>query len=144
MLALYHQFGAFSKQLYDDLYETKPMTLTLADVAANPARFTYQVDLDPAGHLVVRPLEAGDVDGLTAFLQDLSPPTRRFATFPSYDQATAQEMCDAINRYDKLRFVVEQAATGMIVALFEFGLELVVYELQRYAGYGITLNTLRT
>lgn len=144
MLALYHQFGAFSKQLPDDLRESKPMTLTLADVAAHPTHFAYPLELPPADRLLLRPLEASDVDALAAFLQALSPPTRRFATFPGYDKETAQELCDAINRYDKLRFVVEEVALAKIVALFEFSLDLPPYDVQRYASYGAALDAART
>ena len=118
--------------------------LTLAEVAAHPELVTYTVDgaVAPgsAGDCVLRPLLPGDVDGLAVFLAALSPQTRRFSTFASYDRAMAAELCDAINRYDKLRFVVELPTTKLIVGLIEFSFDLPAGDRQRYAAHGVPLD----
>ena len=115
-------------------------TLTLAQVAQRPQTVTYSVVTRSAGHLILRPLEAQDVDALAAFLMGLSPETRYFSTFASYDLAMAQAMCDAINRYDKLRFVVESSANSTIIGLMEFSLDIPKGDLRRYAEYGVPLD----
>src|SRR5687767_4071961 len=81
--------------------------LTLGDVFEHPERATYWIDEHELGRILLRPLQPDDVDALGEFLLALSPTTRRFSTFVSYDHAMAQALCDAINRYDKLRFVAE-------------------------------------
>lgn len=88
---------------------------------------------------MLRPLEGGDVELLARFLEGLSPITRAFSTFDSYDGAAAQALCDAINRYDKLRFVVENVA-GQIVGLFEFSFGIPEGDVQRYQRYGMALD----
>lgn len=118
--------------------------LTLAEVAAHPELAAYALDSAVAsgsvGDCVLRPLLPGDVDGLAEFLAVLSPATRRFSTFVSYDRAMAAELCDSINRYDKLRFVVELPATKLLVGLIEFSFDLPMGDLQRYAAYGVPLD----
>lgn len=49
-------------------------------------------------------------------------------------------MCDAINRYDKLRLVVETPTRQRIVGLLEFSMAITEGDQARFAGYGITLD----
>ena len=114
--------------------------LTLAQVAQRPLIVTYSVATRTAGNLVLRPLGAEDVDALAAFLMRLSPETRHFSIFNSYDHIMAQALCDAINRYDKLRFVVERASPPAIIGLMEFSLDIPEGDLRRYAEYGVPLD----
>ena len=116
------------------------MPLTLAAVAADPASVTFADSTRTGEAVALRPLLPGDVSALAMFLASLSPQTRHFSLFPSYDQVTAQALCDAINRYDKLRFVVEIAATGAIVGLLEFSFDIPAGDMARYAGYGVPLD----
>lgn len=113
--------------------------LTLASVADNPQPVTYSIVDNADETYTLRPLVAGDVAALMTFLQNLSAETRRFSTFGSYDRAMAQELCEAIAKYDKLRFVVEHPSDG-IVGLLEFSFAIVASDRQRYVANGITLQ----
>jgi RimJ/RimL family protein N-acetyltransferase len=116
--------------------------LTLAYVAANPGEVTWQITLPSGEPVVLRPLASGDARPLGAFLEGLSPQTRHFWYMDSYDLDQAQALCDAIARYDKLRFVVQTRAgqTDAIIGLMEFSFDLTDGDLQRYAEYGIDLR----
>ena len=113
--------------------------LTLADIAARPGDYDHVVMLSSGDRLTFRPLLPDDDLRLAEFLAALSPQTRAFSTFPSYDLATAREMCTAIARYDKLRFVA--TTSERIVALFELSFDLTADDLVRYHSYGIPLDT---
>jgi RimJ/RimL family protein N-acetyltransferase len=115
--------------------------LTLARVAAQPSLLTWQVALPSGEPVVLRPLMSGDAPALAAFLAGLSPQTRHFWHLNSYDLAQAQALCDAIARYDKLRFVVERSRDqgAGIIGLMEFSFDLTDGDQRRYAGYGIEL-----
>ncbi len=118
----------------------QPTRLTLAAVAADPARATF-MDATRAGEQVcLRPLRPDDVDALARFLGGLSPQTRHFSIFPSYDRATARVLCDAINRFDKLRLVVEVIPAQTIVGLIEFSFDIPAGDMARYAAYGVALD----
>ncbi len=114
--------------------------LTLSAVAENPAIITESITTAGGEPLMLRPLEPSDLHRLAAFLAALSPETRRLFTCPGYDLRAAQEMCDAINRYDKLRLVVEAPGTQRIVGLLEFSMAITDGDQARFAGYGITLD----
>lgn len=122
----------------NSLHQARP--LTLADVATHPGEFTFDVTLFPGERLTFRPLLPDDDLRLAEFLTGLFPQTRAFSTFPSYDLATAQEMCTAIARYDKLRMVA--TAAKHIVALLELSFDLTDNDLARYQSYGIPLAPL--
>lgn len=115
-------------------------TLTLEEVFQHPERATYWIDGHDAGRILLRPLQHDDVDALGAFLHGMSPVTRRFSFFASYDRAMAQALCDAINRYDKLRFVAELPDSKEIIGLFEFSFDLPEGDLHRYALHGVPLD----
>jgi len=111
--------------------------LTLHAVAAKPELATTTLTLAWGESVVFRPLVPKDVAGLADFLSDLSPRTREFFTSSGHDLAAAQELCDAIARYDKLRLVA--VVGGRIVALMEFSFAIVERDRDRYHGYGIRL-----
>jgi GNAT superfamily N-acetyltransferase len=117
-----------------------PMNLSLSKVFAQPNLATHAIDLPTHGSALLRPLQASDVDELATFLEGLSPATRRFSTFPSYDLAAAQELCEAINRYDKLQLIVELVPAGRIIGLFEFSFDLPEHDQQRYRQQGVPLD----
>ena len=116
------------------------MNLTLLEVFTHPHLVTYRAELPTLGAAVLRPLQADDVDKLTLFLEGLSFSTRRFSLFPSYDRVTAQALCEAINRYDKLRFVVEILASEEVIGLFEFSFDIPEGDALRYAQQGVDLD----
>jgi diamine N-acetyltransferase len=113
--------------------------LTLGAVAAAPDLLTSTLALPSGERVIFRPLLPADVDRLTRFLEGLSPQTRRFWNYPSYDRVTAQSLCDAIARYDKLRLVAVNQ-DDRIVALFEFSMDLVENDIERFRGYGVELH----
>ncbi len=112
--------------------------LTLAQVAQNPNILTEQITIE-SEMLIVRPLEQSDVLGLAIFLENLSRQTRRFSTFSGYDMDMAQELCDAIARYDKLRFVIV-SSSQQIIGLLEFSFDLVDDDIARYRSYQVDLH----
>ena len=116
--------------------------LTLIDIAHNPADFATPLRMATGEQLILRPLIPSDGEMLTRFLAALSPESRRLSTFASYDRATAQELCDAIACYDKLRLaVVETDGTEeSIVGLMEFSFDLTGGDILRYANYDIGLE----
>jgi len=118
------------------------MYLTLADVAKNPEKFATPLWAATGEQLILRPLLPSDGEMLARFLAGLSAESRRLSTFSSYDRATAQELCDAIARYDKLRLAVMETsgAEESIVGLMEFSFDLTAGDLSRYANYGEPLD----
>lgn len=116
--------------------------LSLADVAQQPEDFTTRLRTATGETLILRPLLPYDVTKLADFLAGLSPQSRHFSTFSGYDQAAAQELCDAIARYDKLRLAVVEAngTAEPIVGLFEYSLDLTAGDISRYANYGMRLD----
>jgi GNAT superfamily N-acetyltransferase len=112
--------------------------LMLGIVAAEPKIVTSHRVLPTGEMLVFRPLRTEDERGLVDFLHSLSPQTRRFSSFTGDGRTAAREMCEAINRYDKLRMVAE-VGPGL-VALFELSFGLVAADKERYLGYGIELE----
>lgn len=114
------------------------LMLTLAQVAKNPNMLTEHIVIGSES-LTVRPLEQSDVLGLATFLENLSGQTRRFSTFYGYDVDMAQDLCDAIARYDKLRFVIE-STSHQIIGLMEFSFDLVNDDIARYRSYHVELN----
>ncbi|MER5481451.1 GNAT family N-acetyltransferase [Streptomyces sp. NPDC002734] len=114
--------------------------LTLTGIAADPLCLTCRVRARDGTEFVLRPLTHGDAENLAGFLAALSSASRRFSTFDGYDLATARELCDAIARYDKLRLVLEDAASGRIVGLPEFSLALTPADVARYREAGVRLT----
>lgn len=123
----------------------QPQTLTLAAAAEQPDLATYALSLSSGQSVVYRPLLPTDVDRLTEFLESLSPQTRYFWEMPSYDRSKAQELCDAINRYDKFRMVAlgEGASHNDILATFDFAFSAEP-ELKRLREVGIVLPEAHT
>jgi GNAT superfamily N-acetyltransferase len=134
------------------------MTLTIEQVAADPQVATYSVELTD-GSGILTPLLPGDVDALGAFFAGLLARTRRFYDVTTPVPLKAQEYCEAIGRYDKLRLVLRPATTtdaartrggvqgrheqlpAPIIAIVEFSFDVPAGDLQRYAGYGIELDS---
>lgn len=116
------------------------MSLSLSKVTSSPSLVTYNLQLPSGKKAILRPLESTDVEQLTKFLEGLSQETRRLSTFPSFDISAAKEMCEAINRYDKLRFVLELPSKE-IIGLFEFSFDIPETDIKRFSDRGITINS---
>lgn len=118
----------------------KQNILTLKDFERNSEHYTWKVRTQSGGEITLRPLNRSDIERLTTFLENLSTETRRLSTFDSYDKVTAIELCNAISKYDKLRFVLENQREE-IVGLLEFTLDIPQKVKDKYATYGLTLDT---
>jgi GNAT superfamily N-acetyltransferase len=112
--------------------------LTLHSVAVDPSRTTWSIELPPGPEAVLRPLEERDEDALADFLDGLSP-----ATQDLYDvdepKVHATEMCEAIDRLDKLRFVLEDSR-GSIQGLCELSFGLPEGDRERFRIHGLELQ----
>ena len=117
-------------------------SLSLGKVAENPELATYTLFDSTDMRLILRPLVPSDVKELTVFLEGLSPETRMFHSFSSYDEKGAIKLCDSINVYDKLRLVLDLISNEYqgIIGVLMFGFDLVKGDIERYQGYGIELN----
>ena len=115
------------------------MTFTISKVAESPDLITKEVVLTDGEKVIFRPLNQDDINKLTEFLQGLSVETRRFSTFEGYDTVAAKELCDAINKYDKLRFVVENNKER-IVGLIELSFGIPQGDIERFARSRVTLD----
>jgi ribosomal protein S18 acetylase RimI-like enzyme len=114
---------------------------TLNGIAKNPERIIFPVSLTNGAHTRLRPLFAEDESNLALFFEQLSQSTSRFYSFSGSAETHAQELCQAINRYDKLRCVLEQPGVqGEIIDLIEFSLAILEDDCQRYVKYGLTLD----
>ncbi len=116
------------------------MSLNLLDVALNPQLLTKELRVQNNKKIILRPLEVKDVKLLSTFLKNLSPKTRKFYTCKSYDYSYAKELCNAINRYDKLRLVVTLKTTKQIISLLEFSFDITNEDYKRFLKYGINLT----
>lgn len=116
------------------------MELNITAVAEKPESVSYSAELDSGENITLRPLQANDVDQLARFLSGLSEETRRLSTFGGYDINEARVLCDAINKYDKLRLVVEDISSQQIVGCMEFSFDLPEGDLERFRTAGYSLN----
>jgi len=117
------------------------MTLNLSDIKNKPSLLTFELQLSSGETVILRPLEHKDVDLLTEFLNNLSKRTREYYKLDSYDKSTAKMMCDAINKYDKLRFVVAKKSTDKLIAFFEYSFDIPAGDKERFLKYNIQLNS---
>lgn len=128
--------GLYSARLFG-FPVAEPM-LTLHSVAVDPSRTTWQIELPWGREAILRPLEESDEDTLGDFLCALSP-----ATQDLYDvdqpQAHAAEMCEAIDRFDKLRLVLEDVR-GSIQGICELSFGLPEGDRERFQKHGLELR----
>lgn len=100
-----------------------------------------EVNFPQGGKAIFRPLETGDVGRLGKFLSSLSGETRRFWNLESYGRSAAAELCGAIGRYDKLRFVAQDTTEPFrLLASFEFSFGIPQGDTERFHSYGIALR----
>lgn len=117
--------------------------LTFESIVTNPEQATSVIELKDKTKVLFRPLLASDVEPLATFLGELSQLTRERSSFDSYDLKCAHSLCDAINKYDKLRFV---CATGdsientRIVGLIELSFGIPSADIERFSDNEVTLN----
>lgn len=102
--------------------------------------YSFTITLGAKHTATLRPLMQGDVDQLSTFLQKLSTRTRLFFTYDSFDRRMAETLCADINKYDKLRFMLETDKTKEIIGIFEFSMDLVPDDIARYQAAGIKLD----
>ncbi|KKP43434.1 MAG: GCN5-related N-acetyltransferase [Parcubacteria group bacterium GW2011_GWA2_33_14] len=111
------------------------MSLTLSEVEKNPKILTSEKILPNGEAVIFRPLEHKDAEILADFLEGLSTQTREFYSCESYDLKEAQKYCEAIHRYDKLRFIVISKAKNKMIALFEYSFDVPESDRNRFLTY---------
>ncbi len=114
------------------------MAYSIKDISQNPNILQFSITLSDGQNAVLRPLESKDVNILTQFLTNLSTSTREFYKLDSFDQKTAQQMCDDIAKYDKIRFIADFKEE--VIGLFEFSMDIPKNDLERFKDYGIELH----
>ena len=95
--------------------------LTLNQIKDNPKILTFEIPWTNEV-LLLRPLEPKDNELLASFLEGLSSTTRKNYTLDDFGPTTAAEFCNAIARYDKLRFLLLLDET--VIGLFEFSMDI--------------------
>lgn len=116
--------------------------ITLQDAAENPRQLWTKLTLEDEVSLLYRPLEKHDDEALAAFLESLSQNTRDKWLRDGYDKRAAQEMCDAIARYDKLRMIAVNTCVQktFVIALYEFSFDIPESDRVRFESYGIKVS----
>jgi diamine N-acetyltransferase len=117
------------------------MSLTLDAIAKNPALYQFTIFTSKDEKMLLRPLEPTDEKELTELIKNLSPDTKRFYSYNEPAEQIAKEHCEAINKYDKLRFVLEKEGVKEIVGLFEFSFDIPQGDIDRFEKYGIKLTS---
>ena len=117
------------------------MPLNLSDIEKNYGLLTFEILLPSEETVILRPLRHADAKLLTEFLESLSAQTRKFYTLDNYNLSTAKKLCDAINKYDKLRFVVVNKSTEQLIALFEYSFDIPDGDKKRFLKYNIQLDS---
>ncbi len=117
------------------------MPLNLSDIEKNPGLLTFEILLPLGETVILRPLKHGDAKLLAEFFESLSAQTREFYTLDNYDLSAAKKLCDAINKYDKLRFVVVNKFTDRLIALFEYSFDIPDGDKKRFLKYNIQLDS---
>jgi RimJ/RimL family protein N-acetyltransferase len=115
------------------------VTITLHEVSKYPEKYHYSLDIH-GEDFTLRPLEGKDLDNLTNLIEVLSETTKKFYSYESPSSTIAQELCDAIAKYDKLRFVLEKDDPKELIGLFEFSMDIPDSDHERFNSYGITLS----
>ena len=114
--------------------------LILDQIARHPETATFPFDLPGGVPARLRPLDPGDEPRLARFFDQLSETSKRFYSVGPDTAGLAREHCEAINRYDKLRFVLESPGESGIIGLIEFSLSILDEDVHRYALAGISLD----
>eukprot|EP01121_Diplochlamys_sp_Union-15-3_P022413 TRINITY_DN9533_c0_g1_i4.p1 TRINITY_DN9533_c0_g1~~TRINITY_DN9533_c0_g1_i4.p1 ORF type:complete len:204 (-),score=22.48 TRINITY_DN9533_c0_g1_i4:92-703(-) len=115
--------------------------LSLTDIAKNPNIASYKIQWQNRS-ILFRPIVPSDKQELTTFLISLSHDTRLKWHRDSFDSKEAEEVCDAIAKYDKLRLIgidSKQPENG-ILAWNEYSFGIPEGDISRYESYGISLN----
>lgn len=116
------------------------MVLNLETIARNPQDYQFPVSLETKEEFLLRPLEKKDETKLAELIESLSLQTRKFYSYTEPASSIAREHCEAINKYDKLRFVLEKVDNGSLIGLFEFSFSIPQGDLDRFEKYGIKLS----
>lgn len=115
------------------------MVLDLDTIAKNPKNYQFQIKSDKGERFLLRPLEKVDEQKLVNLIENLSAGTKKFYSYTGSSEEIAHEHCEAINKYDKLRFVLEKEKE--LVGLFEFSFGIPQGDIDRFEKYGLKLSS---
>lgn len=116
------------------------MTLDLKTIAENPNAYSYPIDADGT-KLTLRPLEPKDEKAIVDLINSLSEQTKHFYSYTKEPaEKIAKDICDAINKYDKLRFVLERNDNKELIGLFELSMDIPQENIEKFKRYGIELE----
>lgn len=115
------------------------MPITLDSIVKNPQEHRYVLDNINGENMFLRPLEITDEGGLARLINTLSTKTKKFYSYNEPAAQVAKEHCRAINKYDKLRFVLEKDKE--LIGLFEFSFGIPQVDMDRFEKYGIKLSS---
>ncbi len=116
------------------------MVLDLEAIARKPQDHQFSISSHNGEKFLLRPLEKTDETKLADLIESLSTATKRFYSYTGPSSEIAQEHCEAINKYDKLRFVLERENNKDLVGLFEFSFGIPQDDLDRFEKYEIKLS----
>lgn len=116
------------------------MVLDLETIARNPQDYIFPISSQRGEKFLLRPLENKDEVKLSNLIESLSVETKIFCSYAEPSDVIAKEHCEAINKYDKLRFVLEEKDSTELLGLFEFSFGIPQGDLDRFEKYGIKLS----
>ena len=119
-----------------------PAPITIDALKANPALIAAQLTMHDGTPVVFRPLAPGDARILGEYFLGLSEETKsRYGPHP-FDQATADNLCAAIDLGHTLRMigVIGQAGQEKIIAYIILLLGITDGDREHYARHGIALD----
>lgn len=114
------------------------MTL-ISHIQSDPGCIAARITSPEGLTLTFRPVEATDAPALGRYFLDLSAETKSLYGPHPFDQATADRLCAEIDYAHTIRMVGEHR-DGEIIAYFILQMTIPEYEMNRYTGYGITLE----
>jgi len=116
------------------------------DLKAHPERFRTSRKLPTGETVVLRLLRADDGPALSRYFQSLSPATRAVYAPHPFDRETAHRLSAELDPAESPRWVaVSTTAAGPVfIAYIIVRLTVGAAEVERYAGYGLSLDPATT
>ena len=113
--------------------------LDIAELHENPSLIAANINTPNALSLIFRPLISSDAAILGQYFLSLSENTRKLYGPHDFDQLTADRFCREIDYTQTIRMIAVHPKLG-VIGYFILDLAVREHQLQRYAGYGLTLD----